>query len=83
MSGLLKGILFDLDGVFYVGNQLIPKTVKTLNWVNENDVDGAQASRIKGVLIKTGKFIEEVIDSSSVKPYMIIDSIANLPKSVI
>ncbi len=83
MSGLLKGSLFDLDGVFYVGNQLIPKTVKTLNWVNENDVDGAQASGIKGVLIKTGKFIEEGLSSSSVKLYMIIDSIANLPKSVI
>lgn len=31
----MYGILFDLDGVFYVGDQIIPGAMETLTWINE------------------------------------------------
>ena len=34
----MKGILFDLDGVFYVEQQLIPGGVKCLDWLREQGI---------------------------------------------
>ncbi|MGD8588023.1 MAG: TIGR01458 family HAD-type hydrolase [Chromatiales bacterium] len=34
----MDGILFDLDGVFYVGNQLIPGSLETLAWVQDQAI---------------------------------------------
>jgi HAD superfamily hydrolase (TIGR01458 family) len=45
----------------------------------ESDVGGAQAAGLKGVLVRTGKFREHLVRSSSVKPDAILDSIADLP----
>jgi HAD superfamily hydrolase (TIGR01458 family) len=33
-----SGILFDLDGVFYVGDQVIPGAVETLAWVRKREI---------------------------------------------
>ena len=35
---MIKGILFDLDGVFYVGEQVIDGAVATLEWVRRQDI---------------------------------------------
>lgn len=43
-----------------------------------HDVAGAQAAGIRGVLVKTGKYREEMIARSGVTPDLTIDSIAEL-----
>ncbi|ABE49114.1 TIGR01458 family HAD-type hydrolase [Methylobacillus flagellatus] len=45
----------------------------------DSDIGGAQKAGIRGVLVRTGKFREEYLASSSVTPDLIIDSIADLP----
>jgi len=45
----------------------------------ENDVGGAQQSGIGGILVRTGKFRESVLEQSGVKPDHVMDSIAALP----
>lgn len=45
----------------------------------ENDIHGAQNAGMTGVLVRTGKFREEITANSSVIPDLIIDSIADLP----
>ena len=44
----------------------------------ESDIGGAQAVGLKGVLVKTGKYRPELVKASSVKPDLVIDSIASL-----
>ena len=34
----MRGILFDLDGVFYVGDRIIPGTLETLAWVRDQAI---------------------------------------------
>jgi HAD superfamily hydrolase (TIGR01458 family) len=34
----MSGILFDLDGVFYVGDQILPGTLETLAWVRDQSI---------------------------------------------
>jgi HAD superfamily hydrolase (TIGR01458 family) len=45
----------------------------------ESDVGGGQAAGLKGILVRTGKFRESALASSSVQPDLVIDSIAELP----
>lgn len=42
------------------------------------DIGGAQAAGLKGALVRTGKFRAEDLDGS-VKPFAVLDSVANLP----
>ncbi|BDA77242.1 haloacid dehalogenase [Leptospira kobayashii] len=44
----------------------------------ESDIGGAKDLGIQGILVKTGKFREEQLRSSSVKPDFILDTIGNL-----
>ena len=37
-SQQMKGVLFDLDGVFYVEQQLIPGGIACLDWLREQDI---------------------------------------------
>ena len=34
----MKGVLFDLDGVFYVEQQLIAGGIACLHWLNEQQI---------------------------------------------
>lgn len=43
-----------------------------------NDVQGAQRAGMKGVLVRTGKYREDLIARSGVVPDLVIDSIADL-----
>ncbi|MEQ8408308.1 MAG: TIGR01458 family HAD-type hydrolase [Gammaproteobacteria bacterium] len=46
----------------------------------ENDIGGGHASGLAGVLVKTGKYREDIVKASDVIPDAIIDSIADLPE---
>ena len=48
----------------------------------EGDVVGAFNAGMGSVLVKTGKFSDEVLQSSNIKPNYIIDSIADLPSII-
>ncbi len=43
------------------------------------DVGGGQQVGLKGILVKTGKYRQGYAEASSIKPNLIIDSIADLP----
>jgi HAD superfamily hydrolase (TIGR01458 family) len=46
----------------------------------ESDVLGAQEAGMRGVLVRTGKFREDVVARSPARPDHVIDSIADLPR---
>ena len=46
----------------------------------DSDVGGAQAMGIKGVLVKTGKFRQNYLDKSDIKPDGVLDSVVELPE---
>jgi HAD superfamily hydrolase (TIGR01458 family) len=46
----------------------------------DSDVDGAQKCGLKGVLVRTGKFRQDDLDGSPVRPDGVLDSIADLPE---
>ena len=45
----------------------------------ETDIGGAQGCGIRGILVRTGKFREERLASSGIRPDLVIDSVADLP----
>lgn len=45
----------------------------------ENDVLGAQAAGVRGVLVRTGKYRAEAVEAADGEPFATIDSIAALP----
>ncbi|HTY53467.1 MAG TPA: TIGR01458 family HAD-type hydrolase [Methanomicrobiales archaeon] len=45
----------------------------------ETDIGGAQGCGIRGILVRTGKFREEGLASSGIRPDLVIDSVADLP----
>jgi HAD superfamily hydrolase (TIGR01458 family) len=45
----------------------------------ESDVGGAQKSGMLGILVKTGKYRDELFQKSKIKPDRILNSIADLP----
>jgi HAD superfamily hydrolase (TIGR01458 family) len=46
----------------------------------DSDIGGAQAAGLSGVLVRTGKYRQAYADHSEIKPNLIIDSIAALPR---
>ena len=44
------------------------------------DIAGAQALGIQGIMVRTGKFRAEELESSTVEPDLVVDSIAALPE---
>ncbi len=63
----LQGLGLARDDVVMVGDDI------------RQDVGGAQAAGIRGVLVKTGKYRDERDARSGVRPDLILDSIADLP----
>jgi HAD superfamily hydrolase (TIGR01458 family) len=45
----------------------------------ESDVGGAQNAGLAGILVRTGKYREDLVRDSGVRPDAVIDSIADLP----
>ena len=46
----------------------------------DSDIGGGQASDMRGILVMTGKYREEYVSRSSVRPDFIIESIKELPR---
>ncbi len=44
-----------------------------------NDIEGAQKAGMQAILVRTGKYRDSVTSESTVKPDLLIDSIADLP----
>lgn len=45
----------------------------------ESDIGGAQKAGLRGILVKTGKYREHLVEKSAVEPDAVIGSIADLP----
>ena len=48
-----------------------------------NDVAGIQALGGRGILLRTGKFSRTELDNSDIQPYLVLDSIADLPSTIL
>jgi HAD superfamily hydrolase (TIGR01458 family) len=46
----------------------------------DSDIGGAQQAGIKSVLVRTGKYRAAYAEASSIKPDLVLDSVADLPK---
>lgn len=46
------------------------------------DVGGGQQAGLKGILVKTGKYRQSYAEASTIKPDLLIDSIADLPAAL-
>lgn len=49
----------------------------------EGDVGGAQGASLRGVLVRTGKFREEDLVASSIRPDAVLESFADVPKALL
>lgn len=49
----------------------------------ENDIGGAQAAGLHGILVRTGKFRQAELDGSEVVPDAVIDSVAELHDAIL
>ena len=67
-STALAGLGVPASGAAMVGDDI------------ETDIRGAQRCGIHGILVRTGKFREELLASSGVIPDLIIDSVADLSR---
>jgi HAD superfamily hydrolase (TIGR01458 family) len=45
----------------------------------ESDIGGAMAAGLRGVLVRTGKYRDDVVQASGITPTAIVDSIADVP----
>jgi HAD superfamily hydrolase (TIGR01458 family) len=61
---------------------LKPSEVAIIGDDIDADVGGGQQVGLKGILVKTGKYRQSYTESSAIKPNLIIDSIADLPKAL-
>jgi HAD superfamily hydrolase (TIGR01458 family) len=66
-STALEGLGIPASGAAMVGDDI------------ETDIGGAQRCGMKGILVRTGKFREDLLASSGVIPDFVIDSVADLP----
>ncbi len=62
--------------------KLAPEEVAMIGDDIESDVGGAQRVGMKGILVRTGKYREDLVARSGVTPDMTIDSIADLPQLI-
>ena len=66
-AAALEGLGINASGAAMVGDDI------------ETDVGGAQQCGMEGILVRTGKFREDLLASSGVIPDLVIDSVADLP----
>jgi len=59
--------------------RLDPEAVAMIGDDIGGDVGGAQSVGMKGVLVRTGKYREDLVSGSGITPDMIVDSIADIP----
>ncbi len=69
--GFFEGVLSDLGS--------LPQETAMVGDDIETDVGGALAAGLSGLLVRTGKYLEEAVEASGIRPTATIDSIADLP----
>jgi HAD superfamily hydrolase (TIGR01458 family) len=69
-SSALEGLGIPAADVAMVGDDI------------ESDIGGAQRCGIRGILVRTGKFREDLLASSGVLPDLVIESVADLPRII-
>ena len=86
MMGGVRGVLLDLDGVIYVGEEplvteldLQPEQVVMVGDDIRTDVQGAQQAGLTGILVPTGTFTPADL-TGEVTPDAVLGSIADLPR---
>jgi len=47
-----------------------------------NDIRGAQKLKIKGILVRSGKYDSKILQNTNVKPDRVFDSIKNLAEII-
>ena len=47
-----------------------------------NDIRGAQKLKIKGILVRSGKYDSKILQNTNVKPGRVFDSIKNLAEII-
>jgi HAD superfamily hydrolase (TIGR01458 family) len=62
---------------------LPPSEVACIGDDLEGDVGGAQSAGLRGVLVRTGKFREEDLVASSIRPDAVLESFADVPKALL
>ncbi|MES2626609.1 MAG: TIGR01458 family HAD-type hydrolase [Pseudomonadota bacterium] len=68
---------FFLQALASVG--LPPEQVAVVGDDIDSDIGGAQNYGLRGILVKTGKYREALVNHSGIRPDYVIDSIAELP----
>jgi len=58
---------------------LRPEEVAMVGDDINSDIGGAQATGMRGILVRTGKYRPELVERSSITPDLIIDSVVDLP----
>ncbi|MDD3978283.1 MAG: HAD family hydrolase [Methanomicrobium sp.] len=71
----ITGIIFEIDGVLYSGEEAVDGACYALNLIAD-----AKNAGISGALVRTGKFRENKLISSGIKPDFILNSVSNLPE---
>ncbi len=61
---------------------LAPDRVAMVGDDINSDIGGAQVFGLKTVLVRTGKYRDDLVASSGITPDLVIDSIANLPEVI-
>jgi HAD superfamily hydrolase (TIGR01458 family) len=63
----LKDMQLTAEGVAMIGDDIV------------NDIGGAQNAGMNGILVKTGKYREDLVSASDISPDLIVDSITSIP----
>ena len=66
-------------GLRKLGKEFKPEEVAMIGDDINSDIGGAQQCGINGILVKTGKYRDQLLNDSNIKPDMILNSIADLP----
>ncbi|MCB5184822.1 TIGR01458 family HAD-type hydrolase [Methylobacillus gramineus] len=59
--------------------KLPPSEVLVIGDDIDADIGGAQKAGLRGILVRTGKFSQSYLESSAIKPDLVIDSVSDLP----
>lgn len=70
-------------GTAAAGLDLAPREIACVGDDLEGDVGGGQDAGFRGVLVRTGKFREDELRASAIRPDAVIDSFADLPRLIL
>ena len=86
-AGGKRGVVDELDvgeggPLGFERGELGEQSVALRGMQGEADVGGALACGLDGILVRTGKYRQELVQASGVQPTEVVDSIADVPAIV-